>query len=274
VTTLSVRQTIWLVVIFIVTSVGLIVIDNRQGVNPVRSGISELLLPVARLMNGVTDESDDETALQLKYDMLQSDYDQLLAQYTQLMVNAREIDELREMLNLRTTQPGLKFVPARVTYLDPTNLQKFVIIDRGLVDGIKVGMAVTDPNFYVGLVVAVDENSAKVALAIDATQSVGAELLTSGGVGIGWGMWQKGGRIELRHVPRSVSVVEGEYVVTACAKEASTANVPCGLVIGKVSGPAVQDNQSDTQYVPVTPAVDFDNLTLVAVIVAVSNEES
>jgi rod shape-determining protein MreC len=274
VSTLSARQTIVLVTIFIVTSVGFIALDNRQALDPVKTGVHDLIVPVTDLFNDASDRSGDESDLQQKYDDLQAKYDALTAEYTKLLVDAREIDQLRAMLNLQTSQPNLKFVPARVSYLDPTNLQKFVIIDKGSDDGIKIGMAVTDPNFYVGLVVEVDEHSSRVALAIDATQSVGAALLSSGGVGIAWGMWQKGGRIELRHVPRSIQAVEGEYVVTACASEARTADVPCGLVIGIVDGPAVQDNQSDTQIIPVRPAVDFDNLSVVAVIVADESDGS
>jgi rod shape-determining protein MreC len=254
--------------IFVLTSIGFIALDNRQALDPVKTGVHDLIVPVTDLFNDVSNGSGNQTDLQKQYDELQAKYDALTAEYTKLVVNAQEIDQLRAMLNLQQSQPNLTFVPARVSYLDPPILQKFIIIDKGSADGIKKGMAVTDPNFYVGLVVEVDEHSSRVALAIDATQSVGAELLTSGGVGIAWGMWQKGGRIELRHVPRSITAIEGEYVVTACASEARTPNVPCSLVIGIVNGPAVQDNQSDTQIIPVLPAVDFDNLSVVAVIVA------
>jgi rod shape-determining protein MreC len=272
VSTLSARQTIVLVMLFVVTSVGFIALDNRQALDPVKTGVHDLIVPVTDVFNDVGNGSSDETALQQQYDDLKAKYDELNAQYTQLVVNAREIDQLREMLKLEQTQPNLTFVPARVSYVDPTNLQKFVIIDKGSSDGIKMGMAVTDPNYFVGLVVEVDEHSAKVALAVDATQSIGAELLNSGGVGIVWGMWQKGGWLELRHVPRTVEVKEGDYAVTACASEARTPNVPCGLVIGIVNGPAQQDNQSDTQIIPIRPAVDFDNLSVVAVIVADSGD--
>jgi rod shape-determining protein MreC len=188
-----------------------------------------------------------------------------------LMVNAREVDKLRELLNLQQTQPNLTFVPARVLYPDPLNLQKFVIIDKGSADGIHEGMAVTDPNFFVGLVTEVDEHQARVMLAIDATQSVGAQLMNTNGVGIAYGMWQRAGRMEIRHVPRSVETQDGEYVITACATEARTAGVPCGLIIGIVSGEPVLDNQGDTQTIPILPAADFDNLTVVAVIVSDSS---
>jgi cell shape-determining protein MreC len=130
---------------------------------------------------------------------------------------------------------------------------------------------VTDPNFFVGLVTEVYEHSARVTFAIDATQSIGAQLLNSGEVGIAWGMWQRGGRMELRHVERPVQAQEGEYVVTSCATEASTAQVPCGLIIGIVAGPSTVDNQGDTQTIPILPGAKFDELSVVAVIIADTN---
>jgi rod shape-determining protein MreC len=182
------------------------------------------------------------------------------------------LEQLQELLNLQQSKPNLTIVPARVLYPDPTNTQKFVIIDKGSNDGIKEGMAVTDPNFFIGLVTEVDPTQSRVMLAIDATQSIGAELMSSHGVGIAYGMWQRAGRMEIRHVPRTVEVQEGEYVITACATEARTAGVPCGLVIGLVSGEPVMDNQADTQTIQIMPAANFDDLTVVAVIVADSND--
>jgi len=269
VSALSARQTILLVVLFVVASLGFIALDNRQALDPLKTGVHDLIIPVTDQLTGIGNDSpNDQTDLQQQYDALQAKYDQLQAEYAQLLVNAREVEKLRELLNLQQSQPNLNFLPARVLYPDPTNTQKFVIIDKGSADGIREGMAVTDPNFYVGLVTAVDEHSARVMLAIDATQSVGAQLMNTNGVGIAYGMWQRAGRMEIRHVPRSVETQDGEYVITACATEARTAGVPCGLIIGIVSGEPVLDNQGDTQTISILPAANYDDLTVVAVIVA------
>jgi len=147
-----------------------------------------VIVPVTEAFNSVGSGSGNTTDLQKQYDDLQAKYDKLQADYAQLLVNAREVDQLRKMLDLEKSQPNLTYVSARVLYPDPTDTLKFVIIDKGSADGIKEGMAVTDPNYYVGLVTKVEEHSARVMLAIDSSQSVGAELLTSHGVGIAWGM--------------------------------------------------------------------------------------
>jgi rod shape-determining protein MreC len=268
VSALGARQTILLVALFVVTSIGFIALDNRQALDPLKTGVHNLIVPVTDLLTGIGDSKGNETDLQKQYDDLQAKYDKLQADYAQLLVNAREVDQLRAMLNLKQSQPNLTFVSARVLYPDPTDTQKFIIIDKGSNDGIKPGMAVTDPNFYVGLVTQVDPERSRVMLGIDATQSVGAQLMNSNGVGIAYGMWQKAGRMEIRHVPRSIEVQQGEYVITACATEARTAGVPCGLIIGIVGGPPVLDNQGDTQTIPIQPGAKFDELSVVAVIVS------
>jgi rod shape-determining protein MreC len=272
VSAISARQTIMLVAVFVITSIAFIALDNRQALDPLKTGVRDLVVPVTDLLSGVGDGSGNQTALQQDYDDLKAKYDKLQADYALLLVNAREADQLRELLNLQQSQPNLSIVPARVLYPDPTSTQKLIIIDKGSNDGIKPGMAVTNPNFFIGLVTEVDPEQSRVMLAIDATQSIGAELMNSHGVGIAYGMWQRAGRMEIRHVPRTVETQEGEYVTTACATEARTAGVPCGLVIGIVSGPPVLDNQGDTQTIPVMPAANFDDLSVVAVIVADGND--
>lgn len=253
--------------LFIATSLVFLALDNRSALEPVKSGVHGLLMPAIDLLNG-NDPSPPSNDLQGQYDALDDRYKALEAENAKLQLEVQEVDQLRALLDLRKQQPNLTFVSARVLYPDPSGLEKFVIIDKGSADGIREGMAVTDPNFFVGLVTRVEETKSRVSLAIDAKQSVGAQLLDGGAVGIAWGMWQRGQRMELRHVDRSVTPPEGAVVVTACRSEATTAQVPCGLVIGKVSGPPVTNNQGDMQTIPIVPVADFDNLSVVAVIVA------
>ena len=115
-------------------------------------------------------------------------------------------------------------------------------------------------------VVKVDDTSAQVLLAIDSTHTVGVELEGSHATGVAYGMWQQGGRMEIRYVDRNVEVKPEEKVVTTCAPDIRTANMPCGLIIGKASGQPSIDSQGDTQTVQVIPAADFEDLAFVTVI--------
>jgi rod shape-determining protein MreC len=267
VTTLTPRQVILLVALFIATSLTFLALDNRHALDPVRNGVHGLLIPVTQVFKRDNGPADPGSA-QAKYDALKAQYDKLKADNAQLTLVAQEVQQLRALLNLQQQQPNMKYVSANVLYSDPSGTEKFVIIDKGSADGVQEGMAVTDPNYFVGLVTKVEEHQSKVVLAIDGSLSVGAQLLKSGDVGIAWGMWQKGGRIELRHVDRTANVDKTDVIVTATKSEARTAKVPGGLIIGTVAGDPVVDNQGDTETIPIVPAADFDHLSVVAVIIS------
>ena len=202
---------------------------------------------------------------------MRRDRDALAAENARLRQLDVEIQQLRELLNVQETHPDWQLVTARVVSPDPANLQKFITIDKGSADGIRVGMAVVDPNFFVGLVTEVSENSAKVTLAIDATASVGAQLIETGAAGVAYGMWQQGGRIELRHVDRGIAPKPDEVVITASDTMVRTSLVPAGLIIGKVDGEPVLDNQTDSLTISILPVADLDNLEVVSVIVLMTD---
>jgi rod shape-determining protein MreC len=128
-------------------------------------------------------------------------------------------------------------------------------------------MAVVDPYYFVGLVTSVEKNSARILLAIDGSAAIGAQLQDSGADGIVYGKWQSAGRLEMSYVDRSVKPKANEVVVTSTSVEARTAGVPGNIIIGKIDGEPDKFNQGDTQTIKVLPAADFDNLTIVAVIV-------
>lgn len=135
-------------------------------------------------------------------------------------------------------------------------------------------MAVVDPNYLVGVVTEVEEHSARVTLVIDATFAVGAKLLDSKGEGIAYGDWQSGGRVEMRYVDRDITPEKDEVVVTSDESDSQTAQVPSAIIIGKVTGEPQVDNQSDSQTIQVLPAADFDNLSIVAVIVSDGEDQN
>lgn len=262
------RRILILVLVFVIVCVGFITLDQGDTLDPLKSGLRNLFAPVLETVGHIGDDPADDSELARQVEQLTTERDKLLAENAALKTQLAETDQLRDILNVQQANPTLSFVTANVVGTDPSGLQKFVTIDKGSRDGLRVGMAVVDPFYYVGLVTRVEEDSAQITLAIDATASVAAQLLDSRAVGIVYGRWQTGGRLELTHVERSVTPAEGELVVTSSDASAQTANVPPGLVIGKVSGEPRIDNQADSQVIEVLPACDFENLTVVAVIIS------
>jgi rod shape-determining protein MreC len=268
VTALSIRQTLALVILFVAIAVTLIALDNRHTLDPLKSGLHAVVSPVVQWIDDLVGGDDELSTVEVQLEQVREERDQLLSENAQLKMQLEDVERLRDVLNVQETNPGQQLLAANVINMDPAGLQKFVTIDRGSRDGVEVGMAVIDPYYFVGLVTEVEERSAKVTLAIDATSAVGARTLDSSGIGVSYGMWQYGGRIELRHVDREIAPEEGEVVVTSDETEARTARVPGGLIIGRVTGEPELDNQSDAQIIQVLPAADFDHLSIVAVILS------
>ena len=264
---LSPRQTGLLILLFVVTSVAFIVLDDQTALNPLKTGLRDLLNPVTGFVYDRTDDAQpDEGEWEAKYHELEDRYAALDSDYQRTRIVADQVQALQAMLNLQQSSPDVVLLPAQVISVDPTSTNKLIVINRGSAEGVAVGMAVTDPNYYVGVVTKVDDHSAQVLLAIDSTHTVGAELEGSHATGVAFGLWQQGGRIELRYIDRNAAVNPEEKVVTTCSPDIRTANMACGLIIGKVSGLPQIDNQDDVQTVQVIPAADFDNLSFVAVI--------
>jgi rod shape-determining protein MreC len=273
VTTLSARQTIMLVVLFVVTSLAFIALDNRAALDPVKTGLREVTDPVADAFSGLI-ENEDPSALEAELAQVKAERDALLAENVNLRIENQEVEQLREQVRVQEAHPEWTLVTARVINTDPTNLQKFLVIDKGAADGIQKGMAVVDPNFYVGQVTDVEEHSATVTLVIDSSARVGAQLADSGAIGVVFGAWQSGGRAEMRHVARGTEPAKEELVITAINPDVQTNQVPGNLVIGKVVGNPQENNQSDTLTFEVLPVVEFDKLKVVSVIVANESPDS
>lgn len=268
--TIGIRQTILLVILFIVAAVALIALDNSSALSPLRSGLRDVVDPAVSWIDRVTDRDGEDTPLEVQLAEMTQERDELLAENAQLQSQMDSVAKLQDVLGVQEAHQDWTLLTANVINPDPSGLQKLVTIDKGSADGLEVGMAVVDPNYLVGVVTEVDEHTARVTLAIDATFAVGAELLDSKGVGVAYGQWQNGGRIEMRHVSREVTPIDDEIVITSD----QTARIPPAIIIGRVTGDPEVDNQSDSQTIQILPAADFDNLSIVAIILSSGEEQS
>ena len=275
--TASPKLSILLVLLFVLVSIAFIVLDDQSALNPLKTGLRNLITPVTDFANDHTrTDPATEGEWEAKYHDLDSKYAELEADYERALVQVQQVQSLQAMLNLRQTSPDVTLLPAHVISVDPNGSSKIIVIDQGSAEGVSVGMAVTDPNYYVGVVTKVEDHSAQVLLAIDSSHTVGAELqgdgTTTNETGVVYGMWQSGGRLEIRYVSGNAKLQPEQKVITTCSPEIRTANMPCGLIIGKIAAEPQVTNQGDVETIQVIPAADFDNLTIVAVITSTGQE--
>ena len=263
-TTLSTRQTITLVALFVVTSLAFIQLDSRHALDPVKDAMRAIIAPVVARIGDAGRRGD--VALERELVAVKAERDQYAAENAQLKAEVREVEQLRLQAKLQQDRPTWKMLQARVQAPDPTNQQKFLTIDKGSKNGVEVGMGVVaqGPN-YIGQVTEVWETSSRVMLIIDVTQRVGAQL-ESGGDGVVFGVWQNGGRLELRYLDRDAEPQAGELVLTTDSPALRTARVPGGLIVGRVGDAPPDAAKGDTQTVPVIPLVQFERLEVVTVV--------
>jgi len=147
----------------------------------------------------------------------------------------RENEELRRQLDYSKTIE-YSAVPARIIARDPSNLFSSITIDKGTVDGIRAGTAVTAfQNGFFGLlgkVVNVGKKSSQVRPLIDPNHYVAGLLQKSRVEGLVEGLGNKEGELIMRYVRKSAGelIDVNDLVVTSGLQSLYQR----GIVIGRV----------------------------------------
>lgn len=264
---LSMRQTAMLFAGLLILSLTLIVLDGRNMLDGPKGVLGGVVAPVGRSLSdlgagisGSRNVTDDQ--LLAENEQLRAERDALLAENAMLREMESTVEELQDQLEFQEARPNLIALPANVVGRDPLSRERFLIIDRGTDDGVAVGMPVVSPHFFVGQVTETDSNRAKVVLTVDSAFQTGAMLQDSRTPGIVYGRWQAGGRMVMRHIQADTDVQEAELVVTS----GLTTGIPAGLIIGQVIDMERDDLRNEVQVI-VNPAVNFDSLQTVTVII-------
>lgn len=257
-------KTVILLLTFIVLSVGTVVLDNLGLLDPIKRPVESLISPItgsfSRAAQGT--ESDEESALA----EMTAERDYYRSESIRLQNAEGENTQLREQLGIEQKYGDFDVLSAGVLARDPSNSQKFITIDKGADDGMAVGMAVVDPNNYVGQITEVSPTQSRVTLLIDTQASPLSVEIVTGGDGVMYGMWQAGGRAEIRYVDIDAKPQPGDAILTSSDGSTQSRGIPGGLLIGTVGGQLESNALSDDLTVPIVPNADFDNLEVVTVI--------
>jgi rod shape-determining protein MreC len=171
---------------------------------------------------------------------------------------------LKAMLDYRKTAPQFDFVLATVVGRDPGTWTNTIIINRGTEHGVAKDMAVVTPAGLVGSVVQAYGNSAKVQLILDPRSAVGAivQRPESRVAAIVEGSAAKPPALRMVNIARDADVIKGDKIVTS----GFGGIYPKGRLVGEVTD-VVNEEGGLLKYAILKPAVDFDRLEEVLVIV-------
>jgi rod shape-determining protein MreC len=205
----------------------------------------------------------DVLTVQKQNKMLRNEVEQLRAQNVKANEYAAENVRLRELLGYKNSATQFDLVVARVIGRESATWTRMIVIDRGTQDGVDKNMAVVTARGLVGVVTEAGPVSAKVEMILDARTSVGALVQRSRVAGIIEGSPDNVRQPRLINIPRNEDVQDGDVIVTS----GFGGVYPKGLMIGTVES-VHNDAGGLLKYAVVEPAVDFQRLEDVAVIVA------
>ena len=261
--------------------------------SPVQNALSYVIGPLQKGINGMglwlTDRADyfatiDE--LRTQNEELRAELDDIKEKNLVLVQDQIELNNLRELYALDNKIPGYEKLAARVIGKSSGNWFSTFTIDKGSKDGILVDMNVICGNGLVGIVTGVTDNTAIVRSIIDGSSNVTGMLVTSSDTSKSplilhvsddvTGMLvtssdtcnirgdlelMDSGYVHLEYLRKDVEVSDGDMIVTSNISEKYIQ----GILIGYVKN-ITEDANSLTQSGYLVPAVDFERLSEVLVI--------
>ncbi len=195
---------------------------------------------------------------------LKQQVDELTVENTRLQQDRYELTNLRELYHLDAQYDEYDKIGARIIARDSGNWFYSFVINKGTDDGVAVDMNIIAGGGLVGRVVDVGANWAKVKAIIADDSNVSAMVLSSSDNMIVSGNLKlyASGVIEFEQLVDSADVVvEGDKIVTS---NISDKYLP-GILIGYINT-INRDSNNLTKSGYITPAVDFEHLEEVLVI--------
>ena len=205
----------------LIFSVILIVLDVRfSQLDPARNVISSSLTPFQwlsdfpqKLSNGFTFIFTSRDELESELDVMRDRMLVLERQSQKLASVTAELNRLRELLSAsRLLDEGVVVTELVGASPDPNN--QFILIDKGLNDGVLVGQAVLDANGLMGQVIEVNEFRSRVLLISDNRHAVPVQVNRNGMRAIAYGVGSLD-YLELGNVPDTADVQVGDLLVSS-----------------------------------------------------------
>ncbi len=174
-----------------------------------------------------------------------------------------ELEELRELYALDESFPDFQKTGARVFAKDSSSFFSVFYIDKGLKDGLFEGANVMCGEGLAGIIVECHDDYSKVRGVIDDSSSISAKVMPANALCTVEGNLSlfSDGYIEVKNIDKDAKVAIGDKVVTSPISD----RYHQGIIIGYVSE-VIYDTNNLTITARITPAVDFNNISEVLVI--------
>jgi len=249
------------------------VLDGLGVVNPIRDTLTGLVSPLQLVFTRASAPVEHVLgAMRSSAHLAQENEDlreELSALRSQCILRDEaliENEDLRRLLDFKSAVPNYQLIAAEVIGRDPSSYLRYLVIDRGAEDGIRVGMPVLTDAGLVGRISRVSQSASQVMLLSDTKSSVSAYIQRSRATGVVQGELDV--ELRMRYIVQNETVIVGDVVLTS----GLGGSFPRRLVIGQVV--EIQQNDMDVhQEALVMPAVDASRLETVLVLLNYEPDE-
>lgn len=257
--------------LLVVVSLLLLALRNTDVVRGSSTFVTQLLVPVQRVIADVGVAGDRFASAISQIDRLrddnarlQTENDRLTLENVRLREQAIVGQQAEKLLALQRSLP-FESLPAPVIARDPAGILRAIVLGIGTDDGVKVGHVVLSDQGLVGRVSEVGTNYSKVLLVTDSSSVVSALVQGSRATGIVRG--QFGDSLIMDWLLQTEPVKEGDVVITAGLGigDELRSLYPKGLVIGKIAQIQTAEAAAYNRAI-ITPAVDLRRLEHVLVV--------
>ncbi|MFN8442731.1 MAG: rod shape-determining protein MreC [Caldilineaceae bacterium] len=237
---------------------------------PIKGSVTQLTSPAQLASNSFSETIADLVDFVLDFGTIRQQLQTLQEENARLKTEVadkieleRENQELKQTLSFARARPGLELrgaqVLARVIGQESSNFLRYITIDLGSRQGIKVGMPALTAQGLVGRISEVRESTSDVLLIQNINSYVPVYLQTSLLNGVLTAT--PAGELLMDYIPQGTGFSRNELALTS----GLGGTFPKGIPVGIVTEQSGSDNQV-LQRATIAPLVNVDRLELVAIV--------
>lgn len=242
---------------------------NVDKLSYIENAVSKIVLPVQNGLTYLKNKISKNDTFFTDINKLKQENEELKNENASLKQDLRELEiikaensTLKDYLALSEQYADYETKPAYVINRDISNYSSVFVINIGEKDGIKTNMTVISEKGLVGHVISTTNNTAKVQTIIDTSSTISATMSTSRDSIICKGTLDNNKSLKATYIPTEANIIQGDKLETS----GMGGIYPKGILIGTISN-VVNTNNITDRYAIVTPAVDFEKLETVLVII-------
>ena len=238
------QRSVLLLLVLVVAATVLAALRNTDAGSTVQGAALAVIAPIRTALTGASSGAAAALTDAQRFNELRAENEALRAEVAQLRSAAagvqatrRENEDLRAALNYQRRNTEFNLLTARVAGRDSVDVLDTLTIDRGVADGVRVGMAVIANGSLAGRVLGVTTTSADV-LPIHSSQSaVNAVAQGKDGVADGIVEGDDSGGLLLTRIEPDAPLAIGDLVVTSGLGGGFPRGLPIGRVISVFTSP-------------------------------------